>query len=306
MTAFSEPLQGVIPPMITPLTDRDTIDEAGTERLLNHVIDGGVAGVFILGTTGEAPSLSYRLRRDFIKLASRIVDGRVPMMVGITDTAFVESVELARAAEDAGAAGVVLSTPYYFPAGQTELRQYTERIVHELPLPLMLYNIPSLTKVAFEIDTLRQLAEHAGIVGVKDSCGDMDYFRQVVTLSELRPDWTFLVGPEHLLAESVQAGGHGGVNGGANVFPKLFTSMFTAAKAGDTDRIAVLQEQIDRLQPIYDVGKYASRFIKATKCAASLRGICSDHMAEPFNHFFDPERQKVAEIIAGVNEAPLG
>lgn len=305
MTAFSEPLQGVIPPMITPLTDRDTIDEAGTERLLNHVIDGGVAGVFILGTTGEAPSLSYRLRRDFIKLASRIVDGRVPMMVGITDTAFVESVELARAAEDAGAAGVVLSTPYYFPAGQTELRQYTERIVQELPLPLMLYNIPSLTKVAFEIDTLRQLAEHAGIVGVKDSGGDMDYFRQVVTLSELRPDWTFLVGPEHLLAESVQAGGHGGVNGGANVFPKLFTSMFTAAKAGDTDSIAVLQEQIDRLQPIYEVGKYASRFIKATKCAASLRGICSDHMAEPFNHFFDPERQKVAEIIAGVNEAPL-
>ena len=170
----------------------------------------------------------------------------------------------------------------------------------------MLYNIPSLTKVAFEIDTLRQLTEHAGIVGVKDSGGDMDYFRQVVSLSELRPDWTFLVGPEHLLAESVQAGGHGGVNGGANVFPKLFTSMFTAAKAGDTDRIAVLQEQIDRLQPIYDVGKYASRFIKATKCAASLRGICSDHMAEPFNHFFDPERQKVAEIIAGVNEVPLG
>ena len=306
MTDFSEPLQGVIPPMITPLTDRDTIDEAGTERLLNHVIEGGVAGVFILGTTGEAPSLSYRIRRDFITLASRIVDGRVPMMVGITDTAFVESVELARAAEDAGAAGVVLSTPYYFPAGQTELRQYTERIVQELPLPLMLYNIPSLTKVAFEIDTLRQLTEHAGIVGVKDSGGDMDYFRQVVSLSELRPDWTFLVGPEHLLAESVQAGGHGGVNGGANVFPKLFTSMFTAAKAGDTDRIAVLQEQIDRLQPIYDVGKYASRFIKATKCAASLRGICSDHMAEPFNHFFDPERQKVAEIIAGVNEVPLG
>jgi len=301
---FAHPLQGVIPPMITPLTDRDTIDEGGTERLLNHVIEGGVAGVFILGTTGEAPSLSYRLRRDFIRLASRIVDGRVPLMVGITDTSFVESVELAQVARDAGAVAAVLSTPYYFPAGQTELTQYVEHIIEELPLPLMLYNIPSLTKVSFEIDTLRKLSKHPQIVGVKDSGGDMNYFRELVTLKELRPDWTILVGPEHLLAETVQQGGDGGVNGGANIFPKLFTSMFTAAQAGDTGRIATLQEQINNLQPIYDVGKYASRFIKATKCAVSLRGICSDHMAEPFNRFLEPERQKVAEIIDQVNETP--
>lgn len=301
---FAQPLQGVIPPMVTPLSDRDTIDTAGTERLLNHVIDGGVAGVFVLGTTGEAPSLSYRLRRDFIQLSSRIVDGRVPMLVGITDTSFVESVELAQVAKDAGAAAVVLSTPYYFPAGQTELEQYVDRIVEELPLPLMLYNIPSLTKVAFEIDTVRRLAKHERIVGVKDSGGDMDYFRELLTLKEVRPDWTMLVGPEHLLAESVQAGGDGGVNGGANIFPKLFTAQFAAAQAGDTARVAVLQEQIEALQPIYDVGKYASKFIKATKCALSIKGICSDHMAEPFNHFFEPERQKVAAIIEQVNETP--
>jgi 4-hydroxy-tetrahydrodipicolinate synthase len=294
----------VIPPLITPLSGRDTIDEAGTERLLNHVISGGVAGVFILGTTGEAPSLSYRLRRDFIRLVSSIVDGRVPLMVGITDTSFVESVELAQVASDAGAVAVVLSTPYYFPAGQTELTQYVEHMIEELPLPLMLYNIPSLTKVSFEIDTLRKLSKYPQIVGVKDSGGDMDYFRELVTLKELRPDWTILVGPEHLLAETVQQGGDGGVNGGANVFPKLFTSMFTAAQAGDTGRIAVLQDQINNLQPIYDVGKYASRFIKATKCAASLRGICNDYMAEPFNRFCDPERQKVAAIIDQVNETP--
>lgn len=301
---FAQPLQGVIPPIITPLVDRDTIDEPGTERLLNHVIDGGVAGVFILGTTGEAPSLSYRLRRDFIRLASRIVDGRVPLMVGITDTAFVESVEMARAASDAGAVAVVLSTPYYFPAGQTELTQYVHHMIEELPLPLMLYNIPGLTKVSFEIDTLRQLSQHSQIVGVKDSGGDMDYFRELVTLKELRPDWTILVGPEHLLAETVRQGGDGGVNGGANVFPKLFTSMFTAAHQGNVERMAELQEQIDVLQQIYEVGKYASKFIKATKCAASLRGICSDHMAEPFNRFLEPERQKVAAIIDQIKEAP--
>ncbi len=301
---FTEPIQGIIPPMVTPLLIRDTIDEEGTERLINRMIDGGVAGVFVLGTTGEAPSLSYRLRRDFIRLSSRIVDGRVPLLVGITDTSFVESVEMACVAKEAGAAAVVLSTPYYFPAGQTELMQYVDHIVDQLPLPLMLYNIPSLTKISFEIDTLRTLSRHPQIVGVKDSGGDMDYFRELVTLKELRPDWTLLVGPEHLLAESVQLGGDGGVNGGANIFPKLFTAQFAAAQAGDQERIAVLQEQIERLQPIYDVGKYASRFIKATKCALSIKGICSDHMAEPFNHFFAPERQKVAAIIEQVNETP--
>ncbi len=301
---FTQPLQGVIPPMITPLTERDTIDEAGTERLLNHVIAGGVAGVFILGSTGEAPSLSYRLRRDFIHLASGIVDSRVPLLVGITDTSFMESVELAHVAKDAEAAAVVLSTPYYFPTGQTELTQYVQHIIKELPLPLMLYNIPSLTKVSFEIDTLRHLSKHAQIVGVKDSGGDMGYFRELLTLKELRPDWTILVGPEHLLAAAVQAGGDGGVNGGANIFPELFTSMFTAARDGDTNRIAALQEQINKLQPIYDVGKYASRFIKATKCAASLKGLCSDHMAEPFNHFYESERRMVAAIIDQVTETP--
>ena len=83
------------------------------------------------------------------------------------------------------------------------------------------------------------------IVGVKDSGGDMDYFRELVTLKALRPDWTILVGPEHLLAETVQLGGDGGVNGGANVFPKLFTAMFKAAQAGDTDRIAILQKEVE-------------------------------------------------------------
>ena len=301
---FSKPLRGIIPPLVTPLMDRDTIDESGTERLLEHVIAGGVAGVFILGTTGEAPSLSYRLRRDFIHLACRIVDGRVPVLVGITDTAFVESVSVAQQAKAAGADAVVLSTPYYFPAGQTELTQYVEHIIEELSLPLMLYNIPSLTKIPFEVDTLRRLSGHRKIVGVKDSCGNLDYFRRLLTLREKRPDWTILVGPEDLLAETVALGGDGGVNGGANIFPKLFTSMYDAAAAGETRRIAVLQEQIEELQAIYEVGKYASRFIKATKCALSLKGICSDHMAEPFNHFFEPERKKVDAILQQINDTP--
>src|SRR5690349_251894 len=172
--------------MITPLADRDTLDVAGLERLLEHVLAGGVSGLFILGTTGEAPSLSYRLRRELIDRVCRQTASRVPILVGITDTSFVESVQLAQHAAAAGAAAVVLSTPYYFPAGQTELASYVTNIVAELPLPLMLYNMPSLTKVWFEIDTLQRLAELEQIVGMKDSSGDLAYFARLTTLKQLR------------------------------------------------------------------------------------------------------------------------
>jgi dihydrodipicolinate synthase/N-acetylneuraminate lyase len=295
-------LRGIVPPLVTPLAKRDQIDEEGTIRLLDHVIAGGVAGIFILGTTGEAPSLSYRLRRDFIRLACRLVGNRVPVLVGITDTSFVESIDLANVAKDAGARAVVLSTPYYFPAGQTELTRYVEYVLEELSLPLMLYNIPVLTKVPFEIETLRRLSGHSGIIGVKDSGGDIDYFRELLQLKEVRPDWTILIGPEHLTAEAVAMGGDGGVNGGANIFPRLFVDVYNAASAGDADSLAPLVDRVQRLQQIYEVGKYMSRFIKATKCALSIQGICSDHVAEPFNHFLQSERAKVAKILEHVQE----
>ena len=294
-----EPLyRGIVPPLVTPLEDRDKIDRPGTQRLLEHVIQGGVSGIFILGTTGEAPSLSYRLRRDFIQLVTEIVADRVPVLVGITDTSLVESLKLAEFAKESGADAAVLSTPYYFPAGQTELIQYIADIVESLPLPLMLYNMPSLTKVWFEIDTLRILTRHEQIVGVKDSSGDLKYFQQMLQLKEVRPDWSMLIGPEHLTTEAILMGGDGGVNGGANIYPQLFVDLCQAAMSRDVQQIDVLNQRVDRLQQIYTVGKYASRFIKATKCALSIHGICSDHMAEPFNHFMLPQREQVKEILA--------
>ncbi len=288
---------GVIPPLVTPLSARDRLNEAGLKRLVDHVLAGGVNGLFILGTTGEAPSLSYRLRRELITQVCELVDDRVPVLVGITDTAIVESVHLAQVAAESGAKAVVLSTPYYFPAGQTELIGYVERIASELPLPLVLYNMPSLTKVWFEYETLSRLTALEKIVGIKDSGGDWDYFKNLLSLKEQRPDWSIMIGPEHLLPNAVQIGADGGVAGGANIFPRLFVESYRAAKANDVSRLQKLTEHIAGLQQIYEIGKYASRFIKATKCALSLLEICDDFMAEPFHHFKPPQRQKVEEIL---------
>ena len=294
---MSRPFSGIIPPVITPLTDRDTLDHAGLERLVEHLISGGVHGLFILGTTGEAPSLGYRLRRELIERTCKLTAGHVPVLVGITDTAFVESVGVARHAAECGAAAVVLSTPYYFPAGQTELLGYVQNLLPQLPLPLVLYNMPSLTKVWFELDTLKKLTDQERIVGIKDSSGDLAYFESLMSLRATRPDWSIMIGPEAMLPQAMKLGGDGGVTGGGNAYPRLFVECYKACVAGDAARIEATSQAIDALQKIYDIGKYASRYIKATKCACSLLGLCDDFMAEPFHKFHAPERERVKKIF---------
>lgn len=290
-------LCGIIPPMVTPLLDRDTLDVAGLERLIEHMLAGGVHGLFVLGTTGEAPSLSYRLRREVIDRSVRIVAGRVPVLVGITDSSLVESLAIARHSADAGAFAAVAAPPFYFPAGQPELLHYIEHLTAELPLPLYLYNMPMMTKITFGIHTVESLLSNGRIIGVKDSGGDLGYFEQLLDVARGRPDWSVLVGPENMLADSVLRGGHGGVNGGANLHPRLYVELYNAACRRDGPRIAQLWAELYKLGRIYRVGRHASSVIKGLKCALSLRGICGDFMAEPFHKFEAPERARVEQLL---------
>jgi 4-hydroxy-tetrahydrodipicolinate synthase len=291
-------ITGIVPPLITPLKDRDTLDIAGLERLVEHLIAGGVHGLFIIGTTGEGPSLGYRLRRELISETCRAVRRRLPVFVGITDTAFVESVNIAKHAADAGADALVAAPPYYLPEGQPELLEYTRHLLPELPLPLYLYNMPTLTKVSFEIDTVRALLDEPRIAGIKDSSGHLVYFHRLCRLLADRPDWAVLMGPEELLLDAVLAGGHGGVNGGANVFPQLYVALFDAARANDIPRARALHAQVMRVSStLYQVGRHPSAIIKGIKCALSHLGVCDDFMAEPFHRFREEERRLVADAL---------
>ena len=289
-----KPLRGIIPPMITPLLDRDTLDVAGLERLIEHILGGGVHGLFILGTTGEAPSLSSRLCYELIDRTCQLVNGRVPVLVGITDTCFTESVNTANKARDAGAQAVVLAPPYYFPAGQAELLEYLEHLTSELPLPLFLYNMPSYTKADFEPQTVRAAADINGIVGLKDSSGNMVYFHQLQSLLKDHPDFALMVGREELLAETILLGGHGGVTGGANFHPKLYVDLYDAARARDLSTVEALHEKVMRISSaIYRVGQYESSYLKGLKCTLSCLGICNDFLAEPFHRFRNTERDVI-------------
>lgn len=297
-------LSGIVPPVLTPLRERDALDVAGLERLIEHILAGGVHGLFILGTSGEGPGLSYRLRREVIQHVCKQVRGRVPVLVGITDTAFTESIAIARYAADAGAQAVVSAGPYYLPVAQPELLDYVNRLTQEQPLPLFIYNMPQLTKVHFETETLRQVSHLEKIVGLKDSSADLGYFDKLVALKRDRPDWSVLVGPEHLLMETMRRGGDGGVNGGANFYPSLFVELFQAIKARDSQRADGLQEKLLQLGAIYTVGQHASAVIKGMKCACSLLGICDDLMAEPFEKFHASERAKIRAVLESLELLP--
>jgi 4-hydroxy-tetrahydrodipicolinate synthase len=305
---LKKPLVGIVPPMLTPLESAERLDSGGLARLIRHLLEGGVHGVFILGTTGEGPSLPYALRRELIDRTCDEVAGRIPVLVGVTDTAFAESVAIARHAQRAGAAAVVIAPPPYFQLGQNELLGYLERFADASPLPVMLYNMPALTKVAIDVATVRAAADHPNIVGLKDSSGDLVYFHQVRRLLADREDFTLLVGPEELLAESVLLGGHGGVNGGANLAPELYVGLYEAALAENLDLVRRLHARVMALSAgLYGIAGGGASLIRSLKCALSLRGICRDGMCEPFVPVAAPDRQRVGDCLAGLDlDTPVG
>jgi 4-hydroxy-tetrahydrodipicolinate synthase len=295
--------KGIIPPMVTPLLDSDTLDVRGLETLVEHVLAGGVHGLFVLGTTGEAQSLSYRLRGELVERTCKLVRGRVPVLVGVSDTSQVESERLARKAADCGADAVVSAPPFYYAPAQPELLYFYANLAKLLPLPLLLYNMPSHTKVAFAPATVRQLADCNNIIGIKDSSANGTYFQQVCYAMRDVQDFSLLVGPEEMLAETVLLGGHGGVNGGANIFPALYVSLYNAAVARDFEKIIPLQQRVMLVSSLlYGVGKYGSSYLKGVKSALSVKGICSDVLASPFEHFYEKEREKIKASLEEIGE----
>lgn len=288
---------GIIPPMVTPLlSDNLTLDVKGVQHLVEHLVSGGVHGIFILGTTGESTSLSYKTREQLIIESCKAVNGRVPVFVGITDTSIEESIHLALIAERAGAAAVVAAPPYYYGLGQEELYKYYWRLADQLTLPLFLYNMPSHTKINIDAKTVVRLSEHPKIIGLKDSSANAVYFQSLCYL--LKNNFSLLVGPEEITAETVLMGGNGGVNGGANLFPKLYVALYNAAVAKDFARIEELQNLVMEISTkIYTVGSYGSSYLKGLKSALSALGIINGNIAPPFTTFDEKEMTKVISNI---------
>lgn len=183
------------------------------------------------------------------------------------------------------------------------LPKYLRHLVPELPLPLCLYNIPGLTNVTFEPETVRRAMDDPRIIGFKDSSGNMTSFHRIAALLKHRPDWSLLKGPEELLPDAVFAGGHGGINGGANLFPSLYVKLYAAARAAEMETVRTLHRNVMSIsERLYRVGSYPSALIASLKCALSLRGICDDFLADPARHFQEPQRERVRKILGEIEQ----
>ena len=290
-------IKGIIPPMVTPLTSEGQIDREGSARIVEHLIGGGVGGIFILGTTGEAQSLTHGQRKEFVELVCSEVSGRVPVLVGISDTSVEESISLAAVAERHGAAGVVAAAPYYLAPSQQEMVEYFSHLADCVNLPLYLYNMPSCVKVFLETDTVKKLSEHPNIAGLKDSSANMTYFQKLLYMFRDK-DFALYMGPEEMTAEAVMAGADGGINGGANLCPELYTSMYKAAEEKDCAKVAELQEKIMAISTeLYGIGKYGSSYLKGLKCALAETGLCNGYVAWPYREFNGPEKARVRQAL---------
>ena len=294
ISRLARPLRGIIPPLVTPLLSPDTLDHRGLEAVVERVIAGGVHGIFVLGTTGEGPSLSYALRREMIERVTRQVDGRVPVLVAVTDTAYAETLRLTEFAAEKGADAVVVAAPYYFPSSQSDLLRLVEGLAEESAVPLFLYNMPGLTKVQYEPETVARAAEMPNVYGLKDSSGDLGYLARAVAAVRHKPEFTVLLGPEELLVEGMALGIHGGVNGGANLFPRLLVGLYEACVAGREAEVRRLRQLVLEMNAVINGGgELEFRYIRGLKYALAVMGVCSDVPAWPFRAAGDSQREAI-------------
>ncbi|MBL8821193.1 MAG: dihydrodipicolinate synthase family protein [Planctomycetia bacterium] len=297
------PLSGVVPPLISPLQEPGKLDAAHLEKLIEYQLDGGVHGFFLLGTTGEGPSLSHALKQELVERSCHFVNRRVPVLVNISDTSITESVTLAQKAAQAGATALVVTAPYYFPLDQEDLWLYLKNLLKQLPLPVYLYNMPSHVKVSLGMELMQRAIQEPGILGIKDSSGDRSYLRLLLKLGEQRKDWSVMVGPEELFVDALTWGGHGGVLGGANLYPRLLVQLYHAVRSNDINRQNQLQEKMHWFhQHVLRLVPRTNGWLVGLKAALALQGLCEEHFAEPLHPMNNEQREQLRHALAELRQ----
>ncbi|MEY9990437.1 4-hydroxy-tetrahydrodipicolinate synthase [Streptomyces sp. V4I8] len=225
--------------MITPFTEAGALDVDGAQRLADRLVSEGCDGLVLSGTTGESPTTTDAEKAELIRAVREAVDGRAPVVAGVGTFDTRHTVELALAAEKAGADGLLVVAPYYSRPPQDAVEAHFREVADAAGLPLVLYDIPGRTGTRLEPETLIRLAEHPRIVAVKDCSYDFLGAQKVLSRTEL----AYYAGcDEHNLA-LYAVGGAGYISTVANVVPARLRAVLDAFEAGDTPVSARLQQR---------------------------------------------------------------
>ncbi|HWB87556.1 MAG TPA: dihydrodipicolinate synthase family protein [Bryobacteraceae bacterium] len=268
-------LSGVLSALVTPLNGEGEIDEAAIARLVQHIRAGGVKGVCPVGSTGEGPHLSAAQRLQVVKAVRREAGSDLPVIPGVAATAFEDARRQVDDYAKAGADAVLVTPPFYYLLPQSAVRDFFLSLADASPLPVLLYNIPHLTKVAIAPETVAELARHAKIAGMKDSSRDFEYFQNIAAFG--LPEFSLLTGSDTMLLASLLAGGHGTIAASTNLAPWLSVSLMDAVRAGDLETARRLQFRLLHIVQLCRRGSFPAGW----KAALELAGLCSARTVPP-------------------------
>ena len=305
--AFPAQFGGVLPPVCTPLTESGDVDTESLRRLLEFHLSAGMHGIFLLGTSSETTLLSDRQRATVIETGIHAVAGRVPVIVGVLDTATAAVIDQARVAQGFGADAIVVTAPFYVSANQAEILDHFRLVRAAIDLPILAYDIPSTVHSKLAKETVLQLAREGTIVGIKDSSGDESNLRSLVTEARDIREFAIFTGSERTADLSLSYGARGIVPGLGNVDPGGFVRLYNAATAGNWEAVRIEQDRIMRLFPLILSGDLSrmslfSSVYGSFKTALMLQGvIATNAVAPPMTRFNDAEVENVRRVLKNVN-----
>lgn len=300
------PFSGVVPPVVTPDTPDHQLDVVSFERSINRLIEAGVDGLFFLGSSGEVVFATDERRDQIVREAVRIVNHRVPVLVGIIDTETERVLEHGRRALALGADALVATAPFYALGGPTDVEEHFRILHQELDAPLFAYDIPVCVHTKLPWKMLARLGAEGVLAGVKDSSGDDVSFRYLVQENEKNGHpLTLLTGHEIVVDGALLSGADGSVPGLANVEPKGYVRMWKAAQDGNWAEVKREQDRLNEISHIFDVTTGVQGYgagVGAFKCALNLMGIFdSNQMPRPVKPLDDQNREAIKQVLVANN-----
>jgi 4-hydroxy-tetrahydrodipicolinate synthase len=288
-------IRGIIPAMITPMTQGEDLDEAGLKRLIEFLISAGVHGVFAAGTAGEFWALSVKEKKTLFENTVRYTNGRVPVYLGTGANSTQEAVFLAKMAEEAGADCLSVLTPSFISPSQDEMFDHFSAIAKSVKLPILLYDLPSRTGNAMTVDLVVRLAEKFdNIVGIKDSTGDFSVSLEY--LRRLPSDFKVIMGRDTLIYTGFVHGAAAAIAASANVAPHLSVGIYDCFVNGDAEGALKYQQRLAPLRLAFALGSHPAML----KAGADMVGAAGGPPRKPVHSLTEGDREKLKAVLAEI------
>ena len=285
---------GIIPAMVTPLDENEALNESALRRLVSHLIEGGVHGLFTIGSQGEFWAFDPEEKRRILEVVVDEAGGRVPVYGGTAAVSTREAVTLTRMAEEVGVDAVSVLTPFFVSPTQQELYEHYAAIAGVTSLPIVPYSNPGRTGVRLTPETLARLAQIENIVGIKDSSGDLSLTTEYLHVTP--EDFAVLMGRDTLILASLLYGCVGAIAATANVVPRLVVEIYERFQAGD---LAGAQQAQERLAPLRHAFGWGT-FPVVVKEAVNMIGLAAGPARGPVGPMSEEAREKLAQVLKGL------